>query len=280
MYRVRRAAAVGASAGDLEQPRLAAARFTGRGGVPGEHRHRLQDKFHDFYPARAHIGWVTQLPLLLALPSISAWPTLRCWRSSRSAALFALPAALYQLAMARVRGDGLLLAIVLAIVAAVYLPTSFFIIGEYNATYAAVTAAMAVVLTSDGRRRDGALLAGVGRALSPAGRTRRWSISVRWMRRRRAVDDVAKARSRARRYRPPVRHGRGGGLRGRRAGVGHHHGGILEPSALRAGGAPPCRTSGRTCSSSSRSVGLGLIVAAGLPGRGRRGVSLAARRSC
>src|SRR5476649_1855124 len=114
------------------------------------------DKFHDFYPARAHVGYVTQLPVLLAM-----WlgiADMKLLATIQSAALFALPAALYQLAMARVRGDGLLLAIVLAIVAVVYLPTSFFIIGEYNVAYAAVTAAMAVVLTSDGRRRDGVIL--------------------------------------------------------------------------------------------------------------------------
>ena len=114
------------------------------------------DKFHDFYPARAHVGYVTQLPLLLA--TRLGVVDLKLLAMIQSAALFALPAALYQLAMVRVRSDGLLLAIVLAIVATVYLPTSFFIIGEYNAAYAAVTAAMAVVLTSDGRRRDGVIL--------------------------------------------------------------------------------------------------------------------------
>jgi hypothetical protein len=114
------------------------------------------DKFHDFYPARAHVGWVTQLPLLAAVDL--GVTNLRVLAIIQSAALFALPAGLYQLAMARVRDDGLLLAIVLAIVATVYLPTSFFIIGEYNAAYAAVTAAMAVLLTSDGGRRDSAIL--------------------------------------------------------------------------------------------------------------------------
>ena len=114
------------------------------------------DKFHDFYPARAHVGYVTQLPLLLAVRLGIA--DLKLLAMIQSAALFALPAGLYQLAMARVRGDGLLLAVVLAIVATVYLPTSFFIIGEYNAAYAAVTAAMAVVSTSDGRRGDGVIL--------------------------------------------------------------------------------------------------------------------------
>ena len=114
------------------------------------------DNFHDFYPARAHVGYVTQLPVLLA--TRLGMVDLKMLAMIQSAALFALPAGLYHLAMARVRGDGLLVAIVLAIVAAVYLPTSFFIIGEYNAAYAAVTAAMAVALTSRGGRWDGVIL--------------------------------------------------------------------------------------------------------------------------
>ncbi len=114
------------------------------------------DKFHDFYPARAHVGWVTQLPVLLALRL--GVLDLKLLATIQSLALFALPVALYHLALARLRADALLLAIVLAIVASVYLPTSFFIIGEYNAAYAAVTAAMAVVLTSTGSRRDGLIL--------------------------------------------------------------------------------------------------------------------------
>jgi hypothetical protein len=118
------------------------------------------DKFHDFYPARAHVGYVTQLPVLLAVRL--GMVDLKALAMLQSAALFALPAGLYHLAMARVRGDGLLLAVVLAIVAAVYLPTSFFIIGEYNAAYAAVTAAMAVVLTSRGGRGDGVILVLLG----------------------------------------------------------------------------------------------------------------------
>jgi hypothetical protein len=73
-----------------------------------------------------------------------------------------LPAGLYQLALARLRAEPVLFATVLAAIAIVYLPTSFFIIGEYNAAYAAVTAAMAVLLTTDGSRRDGAVLAALG----------------------------------------------------------------------------------------------------------------------
>jgi hypothetical protein len=118
------------------------------------------DRFHDFYPARAHVGYVTQLPVLLAVDL--GVRDLRALAILQSAALFALPAALYHLALARLRGDALAVAVVLAIVAGIYLPTSFFIIGEYNAAYAAVTAAMAVVLTSRGGRRDGAILVLLG----------------------------------------------------------------------------------------------------------------------
>ena len=52
----------------------------------------------------------------------------------------------------------MLLGIVIAVIAAVYLPTCFFIIGEYNTTYAAVVAAMAVTLTPGARRLSDAVL--------------------------------------------------------------------------------------------------------------------------
>ena len=116
--------------------------------------------FHDFYPARAHVAWVTQLPLLAALRL--GVTDLHVLAMIQSAALFALPAALYQLALARLKAEPVLFATVLAAIAIVYLPTSFFIIGEYNAAYAAVTAAMAVLLTSDGSRRDGVILMALG----------------------------------------------------------------------------------------------------------------------
>ena len=113
--------------------------------------------FHDFYPARAHVDYVTELPVLVALHL--GVTDLRILAVIQSAGLFALPVALYHFAMARVRHDPLLLAIVVATVALVYLPTSFFIIGEYSALYAAATAAMAIVLTAERRRPyDGTLL--------------------------------------------------------------------------------------------------------------------------
>ncbi len=117
--------------------------------------------FHDFYPARAHVGWVTQLPVLLAI-RFGVVDT-RLLAEIQSVALFALPTALYHVALSRARGDGVLFAIVLATIALVYLPTSFFIIGEYNAAYAASIATVTIALTSDRHRlRDGMLLAGLG----------------------------------------------------------------------------------------------------------------------
>ena len=117
--------------------------------------------FHDFYVARAHVDWLTQLPVLL-LDKLAVRDT-RLLAMAYSLALFGLPAALYHLALARVRHDAVLLGIVIAAVAVVYLPTSFFIIGEYNATFAAVTAGMAVTLTvRENRLGDAALLCALG----------------------------------------------------------------------------------------------------------------------
>jgi hypothetical protein len=118
-------------------------------------------RFHDFYVARAHVDWVTQAPVLL-LSELGVRDT-RLLSMAYSAALFGLPTALYHLALARARHDAVLLGIVIAAVAVVYLPTSFFIIGEYNATFAAVTAAMAIAMTSRASRLgDAALLCVLG----------------------------------------------------------------------------------------------------------------------
>jgi hypothetical protein len=118
-------------------------------------------RFHDFYVARAHVDWVTQVPVLL-LSELGVRDT-RLLAMAYSAALFGLPTALYHLALARVRHDAVLLAIVIAAVVVVYLPTSCFIIGEYNATFAAVTAGMAVTLTArENRLGDAALLCVLG----------------------------------------------------------------------------------------------------------------------
>jgi len=116
---------------------------------------------NDFYPARAHVAWVTQTPvLLLARAGVTDTHLLSM---VYSATLFALPTTLYQLALWRARADPVLLGAVVAIVALVYLPTSFFIIGEYHTTYAAATAATTILLTGKRFSRcDGALLCVLG----------------------------------------------------------------------------------------------------------------------
>jgi hypothetical protein len=117
--------------------------------------------FHDFYAARAHVDWVTQAPVLL----LAEWGVrdTRLLAMVYSAALFAVPAAFYHLALMRVRREPVLLAAVLAIVAAVYLPTSFFIVGEYNVAFACITAVMAIALTTKGHSRwDAAMLLAFG----------------------------------------------------------------------------------------------------------------------
>jgi hypothetical protein len=120
-----------------------------------------QGRFHDFYGARAHVDWVTQVPVLL-LAELGVRDT-RLLAMAYSAALFGLPTGLYHLALARVRHDAVLLGIVVAVLAAVYLPTSFFIIGEYNATFAAATVAMAVTLkVRNNRLGDAAFLCLLG----------------------------------------------------------------------------------------------------------------------
>ena len=118
-------------------------------------------QIHDFYTARAHVDWVTQVPVLL-LSELGMRDT-RLLAMVYSATLFGLPAALYHLALARVRGDGVLLGIVIAVIATVYLPTCFFIVGEYNVAYAVVVLAMAVTLTTRGHGLgDAALLCLLG----------------------------------------------------------------------------------------------------------------------
>lgn len=118
-------------------------------------------RFHDFYTARAHVDWLTQMPVLVAVES--GVRNIAVLAVVYSITLFALPTAFYHFALLRVRHDPLLLAAVLAVVATVYLPTSFFVVGEYNVAFACVTASVAVAVTGNGRRRgDGALLLAFG----------------------------------------------------------------------------------------------------------------------
>jgi hypothetical protein len=115
----------------------------------------------DYYPEREHVAWVTQAPLPV-LVEFGVRDT-RLLAIAYSALLFAWPTGLYHLALSRVRNDPAMLTAVLAALAAVYMPTSFFIVGEYNVAYAAVLGAVVVALTSsEHTRRDGAILLALG----------------------------------------------------------------------------------------------------------------------
>jgi hypothetical protein len=114
-----------------------------------------------FYPARAHVMWLTQAPVVVALKlGVSDTSILAmCY----SLGLFGLPAALYQLALWRARHDLLAVTIVVVAAASVYIPTSFFIISEFHAAAAIAVAAMTIVLTTPRLTlRDGAILAVLG----------------------------------------------------------------------------------------------------------------------
>ncbi len=109
--------------------------------------HMIADgQFHAGHTARSHILWATQWPVMAALRLGLKDTALLSLLYSFG--LFALPTALYNLALYRVRAAPSLLAAVLAIVAVIYLSNCFFIVGEFNAAYAAVTAAAAVALTT------------------------------------------------------------------------------------------------------------------------------------
>jgi hypothetical protein len=152
--------------------------------------------FHDWYPPREHIAWLTEWPVLLLVKA--GVRDSRLLAMVFSAAMFAVPTAFYHLALARAREDAVLLAGVMAIVAVVYLPTCFFIIGEYNIVYAATTAAMAVVLTGRGRARsDGAILCAIGALLIASYEATIYlgpflAAAAVWWRRRQSGDDIAR----------------------------------------------------------------------------------------
>lgn len=117
--------------------------------------------FHDFYPARAHVAWLTETPVLVLAEA--GVRDVRLLAMVFSAMLFVVPAALYHLALHRAREQGALLAAVIAVVAVVHLPTCFFSVGEHLTTYALVTATFTVALTRrEPAWRDGALMLAFG----------------------------------------------------------------------------------------------------------------------
>ena len=126
--------------------------------------------FFDFYAPRLYAMVVGQAPIMTAV--FLGVTDLHLLARLLSLGLFALPTALYHLALVRVKDDAVLLAAVIAAIAVVFMTTSFFIVGEYNTAYA-IAILVAVRLATAERLTvlDGLFLAVIG-AASRSGPTR------------------------------------------------------------------------------------------------------------
>ena len=117
--------------------------------------------FFDFYDPRLYAMVLGQAPILTAV--FLGVTDLHLLAQLLSLGLFALPTALYHLALMRVKDDPVLLAAVLAAVGVVFMTTSFFIVGEYNTAYAiGIVVAVRLVTAKELTVADGAFLVAVG----------------------------------------------------------------------------------------------------------------------
>ena len=105
--------------------------------------------FFEFYPPRIYAMVAAQLPVMSAV--ILGVTDLHLLARLLSLGLFSLPTFFYSLALASARRDAVLLAAVIAVIGLVFLPTSFFIVGEYNTVYAVVTLIAVRLATEAGR---------------------------------------------------------------------------------------------------------------------------------
>jgi hypothetical protein len=118
--------------------------------------------FHSYNPlARQYAIGVMQVPIVAGL-----WlgvTDLHWLARLLSLGAFAVPVALYHLALQRAKNDAVLIALVIATIAAVFMTTSFFIVGEYNIAYALAGAVVVLLATAERPSlRDGLLLAVLG----------------------------------------------------------------------------------------------------------------------
>jgi hypothetical protein len=117
--------------------------------------------FFDFYAPRLYAMVVGQAPIMTAI--FLGVTDLHLLARLLSLGLFALPTALYHLALVRVKDDAVLLAAVIAAIAVVFMTTSFFIVGEYNTAYAiAILVAVRLVTAQRLTLVDGLFLAVIG----------------------------------------------------------------------------------------------------------------------
>jgi hypothetical protein len=103
--------------------------------------------FFDFYAPRLYAMVIGQVPVMTAL--FLGVTDLHLMARLLSFGLFAVPTALYHLALVRAKDDAVLLAAVVAAIAVVFMTTSFFIVGEYNMAYAIVILAAVRLATAE-----------------------------------------------------------------------------------------------------------------------------------
>ncbi len=117
--------------------------------------------FFDFYPPRLVAMIMGQVPMMIAVKL--GLRDLHWLAVLLSLGLFGLPTLLYQIALHRAKHDPILLAVVLAAIAVVFMTTSFFIVGEYNSAYAiAMLTAVHLATTRQMRLPDALGLLAVG----------------------------------------------------------------------------------------------------------------------
>jgi hypothetical protein len=116
--------------------------------------------FFDFYSPRLYAMVAAQIPIMTAV-TLGA-TDLHFLARLLSFGLFGLPTFFYTLALVRAKNDPVLLAVVISAIAAIFLTTSFFIVGEYNTAYAiAILVAVRLVTADRLRLVDGLVLAAV-----------------------------------------------------------------------------------------------------------------------
>ena len=101
--------------------------------------------FFDFYAPRLYAMISGQIPVMAAVTL--GVTDLHLLARLLSFGLFGLPTLFYTFALHRVKDEPVLMAIVIAAIAIVFMTTSFFIVGEYNTAYA-ITLMVAVRLAT------------------------------------------------------------------------------------------------------------------------------------
>ena len=104
-------------------------------------------------PSRRYAVFLTEIPAVAAI-----WlgeRNLHWMARWHSLGMFGVPTALYSLAVLRARHDAVLLAVTIATIAMVFMPTSFFIVGEYNVAHAAALLAAVCLIMDRLRISDG-----------------------------------------------------------------------------------------------------------------------------